>query len=123
MNIPQLKLEIKNVAEDAVHEWGTIAIVLLLGIASFGLGRLSALEEAKPPVAITEAPEALKPRAMYLGGSIIASKNGTAYYFPWCSGAQKILVQNQIWFASEKAARAAGYAPAKNCKGLGQPAA
>lgn len=68
---------------------------------------------------IGKAPEAQKPREMFIGGEIVASRTGSAYYFPWCGGATKISVVNKVWFKDETAARAAGYTPAKNCKGLG----
>lgn len=119
MNIPELSLRIKNATEDVIGEWGVVIIVLLVGLASFGLGRLSALEEARPVVAIREALAEAKPREMSIGGLIVASRRGSAYHYPWCSGAEAIAVQNRIWFSSEEAARKAGYAPAKNCKGLG----
>jgi hypothetical protein len=121
-NIHELGGEIKQQAlvagHDAVAEWGLFAIVLLVGLASFGLGRLSALEDTKPPVAITEAPTAAKPAALTMGGLVVASRSGSVYYYPWCTGAGKILPANQVWFTSEKAAQTAGYAPAKACAGL-----
>jgi len=51
-------------------------------------------------------------------GMYVASKNGTKYHFPWCSGAKSISEVNKIWFNSVEEARASGYAPAANCKGL-----
>ncbi len=120
-SIQEWRLKIKNGVEDALGEWGLMLVVLLVGIASFGLGRLSALEENRPPVAITEAPTAAESRAMTLGGEFVAARSGTVYYYPWCAGASKILPANQVWFASESAAQKSGYAPAKNCKGLGAP--
>jgi hypothetical protein len=110
--------KIKNWADLTVGEWGMILLVFLIGFASFGLGRLSVLESVRPPVSITNAPTIAEPRGMSIGGLIVASKSGSAYYFPWCAGAAKIALQNQIWFANEEKARQAGYAPAKNCKGL-----
>ncbi|MBV9159067.1 MAG: hypothetical protein JO019_00515 [Candidatus Kaiserbacteria bacterium] len=53
-----------------------------------------------------------------LGGAIVASKSGTTYYYPWCTGATKIGAGNMRYFASEDAAKKAGLHPAKNCKGL-----
>ena len=110
--------KIKNWADIAVGEWGLILIVLLVALGSFGLGRLSVLETVKAPVSITEAPAIAEPRGMNIGGLIVASRTGTAYYFPWCASASKIAPQNQVWFTSEEKARQAGYSPAKNCKGL-----
>ncbi len=118
-NIQEVWLEIKSWTDDAVGQWGLVAIVFLVGLASFGLGRLSALEDVKPPVAIEQAPMASKPAALALGGLLVASRGGSVYYYPWCAGAGKILPANQVWFSSEAAATQAGYAPAKACKGLG----
>jgi len=118
LNIHEWRQKIKLLLEDGVAEWGLVAIVFLVALASFGLGRLSALEDDRPPVAVTEAPAAMKPQAMAMGGLLVASRTGSTYYYPWCSGASKIALANQVWFASEAAAQKAGYAPAKNCKGL-----
>lgn len=107
-------------ANHALGEWGLMAVVFLVALSSFGLGRLSALEEAKPSVSIRAAPKLQTPRGMYIGGLIVAARSGSAYYYPWCSGAAKIAAANRVWFPSEAAAREAGYAPAKNCKGLGK---
>jgi hypothetical protein len=52
------------------------------------------------------------------GGQVVASKNGTKYHYPWCAGAKQIAEKNKISFPSIEAARAAGYTPAANCKGL-----
>ena len=117
-NIQDIGLKIKGLAADMVHEWGLIIVVFLVAVASFGLGRLSALEEARPPVSITQAPMAANQQAIAPGGLLVAARSGSVYYYPWCTGAAKILQQNQRWFQSEEAARKAGYAPAKNCKGL-----
>ncbi|MBI2610434.1 hypothetical protein HYW60_00645 [Candidatus Kaiserbacteria bacterium] len=117
-NIQEVRLRIKNFVGDAISDWGLIAIVLLLGLASFGLGRLSAIEEARPAVSIGEASYLSEPRAMTVGGMVVASRKGSAYHYPWCSGAQTMAEQNKIWFSSEEKARAAGYSPAKNCRGL-----
>jgi len=117
--IQEYWLKIKGVLDQGLGEWGIFAIVVLVGLISFGLGRLSALEEAKPPISVQMAPPLDSPQGTYMGGLIIASKSGNSYYFPWCSGAEKIAAANKVWFDSETEAKAAGYAPAKNCKGLG----
>jgi len=118
MNIPDISLKIKNLAEDILSEWGILILVFLLSIASFGLGRLSALESARPPVSVSKAQVASDSNAIAPGGQVVASKSGSAYYYPWCGGAGRISEQNKVWFKSEAAAKKAGYAPAKNCKGL-----
>lgn len=115
----KIKLWGRNTLAAGIGDWGIAAIVVLVGLISFGLGRLSVLEEARPLVSVGKAPVAEKPRAMSLGGQFVASRTGTVYYFPWCGGAQQIPPEKQVWFASENAAQKAGYRPAKNCRGLG----
>lgn len=117
-SIEQLVPEIKAWLDAGIGEWGLAAAVFLVALGSFGLGRLSAIETVRPPVSIEQAPSLSQPRGMYLGGLIVAARTGSVYYFPWCTGAQKIAQANQVWFRSAAEARAAGYAPAKNCKGL-----
>lgn len=51
-------------------------------------------------------------------GLYVASKNGTKYHLPTCSGAKRIKEENKIWFDSKQEAEKAGYEPAKNCKGI-----
>jgi len=47
--------------------------------------------------------------------SVVASKNGTKYYFSWCSGISRISVANKVTFSSAKEAEKAGYTIAANC--------
>ena len=117
-SIQDFWLKIKNATEEGVGEWGLYMVIILVGFASFGLGRLSALERARPPVSITMAPELARPQGMYRGGLYVASRTGGVYYYPWCAGGQNIPPERQVWFATPEAAKAAGYQPAKNCKGL-----
>ncbi|MDB5266020.1 MAG: hypothetical protein JWM39_733 [Parcubacteria group bacterium] len=49
---------------------------------------------------------------------VIASKTGTVYYLPTCSGVSRILPANRVTYATRSAAEAKGLKPAKNCKGL-----
>ena len=108
----------KTLMEGFLGEWGLILVIFLVAFASFGLGRLSATEAARPPVSIGQAPEEGEPRGMAVGGLFVASRTGSVYHYPWCGGASQIKTGNQIWFKSEEAAQAAGYAPSKSCKGL-----
>lgn len=112
--------KIKGVLDEVLGEWGIAALVFFIGLSAFGLGRLSAFEEVRPVVSIEYAETIKVPRqGMYAGGLVVASRTGSAYYYPWCDGAEKILSKNQVWFQSEEAAVRAGFRPAKNCKGLG----
>lgn len=109
------------------------AIVLVVGVGAFGLGRLSAsghqpmalrvlYPDAKPaePLQSTAAVASAKaaPEAPAGQGSYVASKNGTKYYLATCSGASRIKQENKVYFVSTAQAQAAGYGPAANCPGL-----
>jgi hypothetical protein len=110
-----------------------IVTIVLVGIGAFGLGRLSKIESLRQGLSI-EAPaqvsEALIKKNTnikndknientgLLEGSVVASKSGTKYHFPWCTGAKSISEKNKIWFNSVTEAKEAGYSPASNCKGL-----
>ena len=133
-----------------VKEWGSEhaqelyigAVILLVGIGSFGLGRLSIIWPQKEPIEITswgnpleegsKASEAagnaqnspttpLKQAAVVNAiteGKYVASRRGTSYHYPWCSGAKQIKEENKIYFNTKEEAEKAGYRPAGNCKGL-----
>ena len=130
-NIPEI------LSSRKVRDGLLVGSVVLLGVVSFGLGRLSAAPGG-PGVALCEAPElqeasvlqavvanpgtgqgsASSPTTRSTQGTYVASKSGSAYHFPWCSGAQRIKEENKVWFATKEEAEAAGYRPASNCKGL-----
>ena len=105
-------------------------LLIAVGAASFGLGRLSVVGEVRevPQVAeevrvaeVVPRTEPVPPQAAAAGvvaGGYVASKNSTKYHLPWCSGAQRISEENKIWFASKEEAAAAGYTPAGNCEGI-----
>jgi hypothetical protein len=107
-----------------------ILLILFVGSGSFALGRLSVGETSKTPITIENvqfgasvgSQEGLNlsnnVESVNQGGEVVASKNGSKYHFPWCSGAQTMKEENKVWFASIADARSAGYEPAKNCKGL-----
>lgn len=110
------------------------AIVALSCGLAFGFGRLTAQKEAAGPVTIdyfqaagggataaaglAAGRDAAAGTAVPASGSVVASKKGTKYHAPWCPGASAISEANKVVFASAEEARAAGYEPAANCKGL-----
>jgi hypothetical protein len=112
-------------------------VIILLTIIAFALGRISGLQDKREAVRIINN----SPPGRVLGastsspnpspcegegcsaistssGQVVASKNGTKYHYPWCAGAKQISAQNIITFNSTEEARAKGYTPASNCKGL-----
>ncbi len=95
----------------------TFILVALVGVASFGLGRLSMIDRSHV-ISLQSAPLRDGQLALVMGGKFVASKKGSAYYFPWCVGAERINASNMVWFTSREDAEKAGYVPAKNCSGL-----
>jgi hypothetical protein len=119
----------KHVLENDSLFYGSLLVIV--SIASFGLGRLSLQDlriagEQKASVQLFDQRRAVEDLqkenqiedlqdedATYVG-----SKNGSKYHFPWCVGAKQIKEENKIFFATKDEAEKAGYAPASNCKGL-----
>jgi len=108
-----------------------LAVLLLVALISFGLGRLSGLETAKRDVEIQfpEGQSAAAYEAAYdtgdtpkapakTSGTYMASKNGTKYYLPTCGSSKRISETNRVWFDTKEEAESAGYSPAANCPGL-----
>lgn len=107
-------------------------VVVLVGMTSFSLGRLS-VSEPKSDIQFLATPLAsqsavsredteesvvpLSPQGQ-ASTEVIASKSGTKYYFPWCAAASRIKPENIVRFKTEAAARAAGYTPSSQCPGL-----
>ncbi len=120
-------------ADDAVYLG---MVLVLVGIVSFGLGRLSnqddqvmlAQSAAVSHISDTNGPQALvAPQATTSEvlptlvpatstAPFIASKSGTKYHKVTCPGAKTIKDSNKIYFQSESDAEAAGYSRAANCK-------
>ncbi len=104
-----------------------VIILILISATSFGIGVLYSQQKAHEHVFIETFPMAKSKTSAYvigsskelpIGGQVVASKNGSRYYFPWCGGVKRLSNKTKIWFSSAKEARLHGYAPAKNCKGL-----
>ncbi len=135
MTIADAREKCKSLAAKAPKDVLLVAILILASSASFGLGfsagrdaagqgqgstlrievpAQGAVAAAAGADAAQPSPEATAGKA----GAIVASKNGSKYYLPSCSGANRISDANKVWFASPAAAAAAGYAPAANCPGL-----
>lgn len=131
--------KVKSFYQDSKSDLFITAIIFFVGMASFGLGRLSVLWPKKEPIQILNQEArstnqgAIKGTANILSslnsnllphnstasqGRYVASKSGKAYHYPWCQGAQKIKEGNKIWFQTKEDAVKAGYKPAGNCEGL-----
>ncbi len=105
-----------------------VLAIILVGLVSFGLGRLSVGTSLSGDLIIDSVPIETKkiisaiqdePAVVQQGsGEIIGNKNSKIYHRSDCSGAKMMSESNKVFFASIIAAKQAGYRPAGNCPGL-----
>lgn len=106
-------------------------LLILVAVASFGLGRQSVSvkytenspEKPEKSANSTQTTTSTSSRATDTKTAIegtyyVASKNGSVYHLPYCSGAKRISEQNKIVFKTKVEAEAAGLRPAANCPGI-----
>ena len=107
----------------------TVIIIILVGLASFGLGRLSKVAQnagisveylmkvekgaedilgSKP--AVLGISEDLTPKAFF------ASSRGSKYYSIGCTGGKTIKQENRIYFVTKEEAEGAGYELSASCR-------
>jgi hypothetical protein len=128
VSIQDLTLKFKGAITN--QEYQLTALIIAVALIAFYLGRVSqdaqytlierGSEEVAPaplrmPTSTAAASQVAAPAAQ---GNYVASKSGTKYHLPWCSGAQRIKEENKVFFATKEEAEAAGYTPASNCKGI-----
>lgn len=93
-----------------------IAIIVLLGTASFGLGRMSVANEYRvtstAKIITPELPELKLDESKY---AFVASKSGSVYYPKGCKGINRIKPENRVFFESKEEAERGGLKPAASC--------
>ncbi len=122
------------------------AVIVLVAVSCFGLGRWSVSDSLKNSTDIgvkaikvtQQASAALSQRvgsasatpkietrtnASTVGELVtqkkyVGSKTGTKYHLLTCAGAKTIKDANKIYFSSKEDAEKQGYKPASNCKGI-----
>ncbi len=138
--IPEYTEKVKKWIGDNRADLFTSAMIFVIGMASFGLGRLSIALPSKEPIRL-ESPVAAEGQAADISsaldgtptasesspspiqtaaknGSFVASKSGSVYYAVWGSGVSRIREENKVWFQTKDEAKTQGYRPAKNCPGM-----
>lgn len=138
MTIAEMRERGKRYVSRIPRDVLVVGILILSSTAAFGLGILAgrdmgqgggfsieqiSLDNSGGGMGLAAAAAASPgvspaPASIPAGGQLVASKSGTKYYFPWCSGAARIAEANKVWFASAEEAKSKGYSPASNCKGL-----
>lgn len=105
---------IKSWVKECVEENGALLFIstaiFLTAVLAIGIMRLSLLINNHTPILFTENTQTAE-----LDYSVVASKNGTRYYYPWCGGVQRIKEHNKIWFKTKEAAQAVGLTLAAGC--------
>jgi len=103
-----------------------LCIISLVGLSSFWLGRLSQSDQgakALPTITTSQVGPVVDLLNKDLGASVlgskkeyVASKNGKMYYPLDCSGAKRIKVENQIFFATAEEAEKSGFILSTSCQ-------
>ncbi len=110
-------------------------IFTLISLASFGLGRISVLNEggvgdggvtiitpdgslvANTVSSVAPGPSVKEiAQSIHKATAVFASKTGTTYYFESCGASSRIKEENKVWFTTAELAQNAGYHLAKTCE-------
>lgn len=125
MILTDISGKIKGIPDISPNIFAILAILLsLLGgyFASSIIGREYA-REGSLQVLFADRPT-FSPKESEAGelsqgkGKYVASRSGSFYYLPTCSGAKRIKEKNQVWFQSKDDAEARGLKPSASCPGL-----
>lgn len=134
MSIQQFRTKIKNKgAGDSKRMKETLvfsAIVVLVGIGSFGLGILAERSRIATNDAIRKETGVIvtsdvslfdqdgfqETGATSVSGAYFASRNGTSYYPLDCRAGDRILPENKIYFKSMTEAETAGFKQSSSCQ-------
>ena len=134
--LTDLSNKIKSYLKANQRDLYLAALVFFTSVASFGLGRLSAIWPEEEPIVIENPKSGIMNQGRDVNqiglpshdsspmipdsarGAYVASKNGSSYHLPDCPSAKQIKEENRIWFQTADEAKRAGYKPAGNCPGL-----
>ena len=103
---------------DKGKDFLVVVIIILVGLGSFGLGRLSK-ENADTGIRIEyggqeEAVVDFSKKS--LPGNFFASNRGSKYYSLGCSSGKTIKEENRVYFKTVKEAETAGYELSSSCR-------
>lgn len=98
-----------------------LVIIILVGVSSYMLGRISILETSVRSeaqiISATDIRDGVD-RNQVRANVYVASKSGSVYHYRWCKSAESIKEGNRIYFETQQEAEAEGYRPSKQCYGL-----
>lgn len=119
--IANLYKKVKEWCGDNRNDLFIASIIFFTGLSGFGLGRLSVDLRPRPPLSVVQPVDEQDLNitspdiAAANDKKVLASRNGTTYYYPWCSGVKRIKDENKIWFSTKEDAEKAGLKLAGNC--------
>lgn len=133
MSINHFLNKIKGRTGIDVNTLVCLCVIVLVGLSSFGLGRLSVSNISKEEdIKLENTDLGIVKGEIGKSGEVessmkniesnfkermyVASKNGKLYYTVSCSGANRIREENKVWFASRIDAEKAGYSLSSSCK-------
>lgn len=108
-----------------------VLIVILVGLASFELGRLSKVNDSTgikieyPSQMVNQETSTVssvtslnktQPATNSTAKNFFASNRGTKYYPIGCSAGQTIKLENRVYFATGEEAEKAGYELSSSCR-------
>jgi hypothetical protein len=92
-----------------------IVIIVLVALASFGMGRMSVLSTHEKEEVEFIIPDLAKIDMSFRGLNYFASINGTRYYPRGCKAGNRIKEENKTFFKTESDAIKSGFSRAVNC--------
>ena len=120
--IAESMTKIKLWLENHYYDTALIAIIVLVGVGAFGLGRLSTKggdTSRVSPVVIQGQVEEIEPatnsKSQGVAGNYVASRNGTKYYPLGCGGANRINDENKVYFDTKEEAELSGFSASSTC--------
>lgn len=103
-----------------------LVVVVLVGVSSFGLGRISTEgnKTDSKDIVIEDNTKIDKDNGTNLNleadlsteKRYVASKNGKMYYSLGCSGSKRIKPENEVWFKTREDAEKSGFVFSSTCK-------
>ncbi|MEK7088907.1 MAG: hypothetical protein AAB913_02135 [Patescibacteria group bacterium] len=121
----KIKLIIKNYVEsDKGKDILVIIIIVLVGLGSFELGRLSKdnttpgikIEYPNQEANVIESTENSPNKQKSTLKNFFASSKGNKYYSISCSAGKTIKEENRVYFTTSTEAQSAGYELSSSCK-------
>jgi hypothetical protein len=125
MILTDISGKIKGIPDISPNIFAILAIILALSGGYFGYsiiegeyGREGSLRVISGGVATSSSATTGADESIEVKGKYVASRSGSFYYLPTCSGAKRIKEKNLIWLESREEAEARGLKPASGCQGM-----